>query len=1027
MLNVFFNCVTPADLETATELIRQGNYPQAELHVRRYQHSGHADGLRIAGFLSQIASGYGLPSSFRLLEKKLVVEGNKKYLFIRAWGYGFWSDVHHLLGQLLVAELTQRIPIVWWGDNSLFRDESPANAFELFFQPISPVKLPENLVGLSIYPPKWNQENLQGGAINLWEGAYSRFAAHYLFGRTEDIVVSDFYTTISSIIPWISHQSAYYGLSDDQIYAHLYEKYLRPIPFINSKANVFYRQHMIGRPWVAIHVRGSDKIFESADLDSTNRQYLPFVDRIIELNPGIGIFLLTDSSPILDQYIARYGKRVLSIPALRTDSNIGLHLQGHSGYMLGEQVLVDVLLAIKCDYFIGNQESNVSLAISSMKRWPPNFIFLLGQHNVRADNWFLHKEHRVSLEKCRLCNSPVSLEFQQQILAKYNVGYYRCTGCGSLQTELPYWLSEAYSEQAEKFDTGKATRTLINFLALPDLLAILGIRHSDRALDFGAGTGLFSRLMRDLGYNFFAYDKFGAGEFAGSYQWKELVHSCRLVTIFEVVEHFSQPAGEWSEIFLLNPDFIIGSTSFFQGQGADWSYLSPESGQHVFFYSPQALAYLAARHGYSVYYFNMYFVFAKRPLAENILVQIRNWQDSLYKGCQNTFEQWLANPYGHAARDNAEVRTRTCLRNTGIKIAIDGVFFRFATGISRVWKSLLAEWSANGFGEFLVVIDRKRTAPRFPGIAYVDAPQHQYVDIPADQRLLQTICDREGIALFISTYYTTPVLTPTVMMVYDMIPEVVGFDLTNAQWLEKHRAIHHATKYLSISESTKRDLCRYFPTINPNNVVTTYCGCDFRPADAEAIARFKQKFGLDRPYFLISGVRDGYKNAILFFKAFARMGEQRREYAIVCTNSNYDLEPEMASCVGEARVHMTVLSDDELQCAYRGAIALVYPSRYEGFGLPVLEALACHCPVITCPVSSIPEVGGDAVLYVNPDDVEAMYQSLGIVQNEATRRRLVERGERRSTLFSWDRMEREVAQALSDWAIATKQKEESTP
>ena len=91
---------------------------------------------------------------------------------------------------------------------------------------------------------------------------------------------------------------------------------------------------------------------------------------------------------------------------------------------------------------------------------------------------------------------------------------------------------------------------------------------------------------------------------------------------------------------------------------------------------------------------------------------------------------------------------------------------------------------------------------------------------------------------------------------------------------------------------------------------------------------------------------------------------------------------------------------------------MAYPSTYEGFGMPVAEAMACGCPVITCANSSIPEVAGDAVLYVEPKDVHGMYHALRQVQTPRIRSRLVENGKLQSTMFSWQTMAEKVQKAL---------------
>ena len=132
-------------------------------------------------------------------------------------------------------------------------------------------------------------------------------------------------------------------------------------------------------------------------------------------------------------------------------------------------------------------------------------------------------------------------------------------------------------------------------------------------------------------------------------------------------------------------------------------------------------------------------------------------------------------------------------------IAIDGVFFQlYKTGIARVWTSLLEEWAINGFAQHIIVLDRAETAPKIAGVWYRNVPAYDYNNTDSDRQMLQQVCDEEGADLFISTYYTTPINTPSVFMAYDMIPEVRGANFDEPMWREKHNGIRHASAYITI-------------------------------------------------------------------------------------------------------------------------------------------------------------------------------------------------------------------------------------
>ncbi|TBR60236.1 glycosyl transferase family 1 [Westiellopsis prolifica IICB1] len=349
-------------------------------------------------------------------------------------------------------------------------------------------------------------------------------------------------------------------------------------------------------------------------------------------------------------------------------------------------------------------------------------------------------------------------------------------------------------------------------------------------------------------------------------------------------------------------------------------------------------------------------------------------------------------------------------------IIIDGVFFQlYQTGIARVWRSLLEEWANNEFAKYIIVLDRVSTAPKISGIKYLNVPRYDYNNIDTEREFLQQICDQEGAELFISSYYTTPINTPSVFMAYDMIPEVMDWDMNHPMWQDKQQAIKHASAYIAISKNTALDLAKCFHHISLESLTVAYCGVSstFKQSTSEDVSFFKTKYGVTKPYFLLAGIGSGYKNSILFFQAFSQLVSSYG-FDIVVTGSGGLLESQFRSCTFGSVVHMLQLSDKELAIAYSDAIALVYPSKYEGFGLPVLEAMACACPVITCPNASIPEVAGEAAIYINDDDVDGLANALCEVQKPSVRQSLIAAGLEQAKKFSWTKMAEIVSSALID-------------
>jgi methyltransferase family protein len=214
---------------------------------------------------------------------------------------------------------------------------------------------------------------------------------------------------------------------------------------------------------------------------------------------------------------------------------------------------------------------------------------------------------------CRLCGGRSQKLFSQTILQKYQVSYYKCDACSSLQTEPAYWLDEAYRNNLSYLDTGAAQRNLTN---LAVCFFISKLYKLNDIIDFGGGEGLLCRLLRDYGLNCFVKDKYATVTYAQGFTEPNFKNP-DLVIAFEVLEHFSCPRRDLDNLFCLNPKVLFVSTGIYADQQRDWWYLAPESGQHVFFYSKKALRMIADKYGYVLVTKADFILFVRPTLISN--------------------------------------------------------------------------------------------------------------------------------------------------------------------------------------------------------------------------------------------------------------------------------------------------------------------------------------------------------------------------------------------------------------------------
>lgn len=198
---------------------------------------------------------------------------------------------------------------------------------------------------------------------------------------------------------------------------------------------------------------------------------------------------------------------------------------------------------------------------------------------------------------CKLC-SAVAVPFARaRVLAKYDVDYYQCQDCGFVQTEEPYWLDEAYSQAITDSDLGLVSRNLS--LATITRAAITMFFKSDaQFVDYGGGYGLFVRLMRDHGFDFYRYDKFCANLFAPGFDIDpQGGKRYELLTAFEVFEHLASPLDEIAHMLGLS-NSILFSTMVIPARNPhpdEWWYYGLEHGQHVALYTRKSLELFAAK------------------------------------------------------------------------------------------------------------------------------------------------------------------------------------------------------------------------------------------------------------------------------------------------------------------------------------------------------------------------------------------------------------------------------------------------
>jgi glycosyltransferase involved in cell wall biosynthesis len=294
----------------------------------------------------------------------------------------------------------------------------------------------------------------------------------------------------------------------------------------------------------------------------------------------------------------------------------------------------------------------------------------------------------------------------------------------------------------------------------------------------------------------------------------------------------------------------------------------------------------------------------------------------------------------------------------------------------------------------------------------------------AEQFTIPWAVKREGVTLFHAPHYVLPPLvpSPSVVTIHDVIhlmfpqylPNKVAFSY--AKW-SITQAARRATRIMTVSESSKRDILRFVDT-EPGKIDVIYNAYDERfaiePREADVV-RVRERYQLHDEFVLYAGNVKPHKNLERLIQAFDLVRKQGLDHLkLVLIGDDISKYTALRRAVHQYNLHKYVrflgyMPEETLAVMYRLAGVFVFPSLYEGFGLPPLEAMASGTPVVTSNVSSLPEVAADAAVLVDPYDPQAIADGIyRVLTDERLRHDLVRKGIARAGMFSWETSVRRV-------------------
>lgn len=331
----------------------------------------------------------------------------------------------------------------------------------------------------------------------------------------------------------------------------------------------------------------------------------------------------------------------------------------------------------------------------------------------------------------------------------------------------------------------------------------------------------------------------------------------------------------------------------------------------------------------------------------------------------------------------------------------------------------------------MYVLDTRAATPHFPGIGrYI---RNLSAVLPASCQAGESFSTISGIAppfsisqqwliprhiatigttVYHSPYCVMPYRTgaPTVLTVYDFIPQLYpNYVSARARLFSRFAmglALRSADRFIAISEATKVDLLRLFSVDSDSvSVIPLAADARFRPHNSAELDTLRSRFSLPEEYLLYVGINKPHKNLLTLVDAYAKLDTTLPLIIGGAWDNRYPEAKHKVEVLGLQHKVKFIgrIPDDDLPALYAGATIFLFPSFYEGFGLPVLEAMACGTPVICGNQSSLPEVVGNAGKTVDPASADALQNAISQLLNNPERRHAIgQRAIARASEFSWE-------------------------